>query len=263
MASEMQVRRMGLDPNQELGAMSLGGPSAYPEAQPAQPVTQPTMVAQAQPQQQAMIPTQAMPPAQPGAAAMPGAVPNPNPQAAKQPYNPEQAFEAHMRKQFPDITPEELDYAKSTAKARMQQYHFKRSGKENRALATEYMVALRSYDAALRNAERDAQEFTDLKKAYQGEVNKYKGQVPPGLIHPKDDPSLQARFAKTKAAVIAADGRRKKAWNDLQGHYKKTTGQELDDKNELSPMAIRMLMMGNDKGFDETEDLVDEYHRVP
>lgn len=266
MTSDMQVRRMGLDPNQELGAMALGGPAEFPEANPQQPVTQPTMVAaQAAPMQ--APPAQPVAPMQPqqaqaGAAAMPGAVPDPTAQK-KQPYNPEQAFEAHMRSRYPDITKEELNYAQSVVKAKVQQDNFKRMGKENRARATEYMVALRSYDAALRNAERDAQEFTDLKKAYQSEVDKYKGQVPAGLMHPKDDPSLQARFAKSKAAVIAADARRKKAWHELQSHYKTTTGQELDDKSELSPMAIRMLMMGDEKGLDQTEDLVDEYHRAP
>jgi hypothetical protein len=196
---------------------------------------------------------------QPAAAPLGGGAP-PSP-VAPQKYNPEKALEEHLRKLHPDLEPEHLDFAKNYYRGKMQKEAFKKMGKEHRGHATEYMVSLRDYDRTLHAAEKDAEELSMLKKSYEGEVAGAGGTPPPGLIHPKDDPQLQARFTKTKAAVLAADARRKAAWDVMQKHYKKTTGHELDEKHALSPMAIRMLMMGDDKELDPTEDLVDEHVR--
>lgn len=176
-------------------------------------------------------------------------------------YNPEAALTQHLLKLHPDLEPEHLDFAKNYLRAKMQKDAFKKMGKENRAHATEYMVALRDYDRTLHAAEKDAEELSLLKKSYEGEVAGAGGTPPQGLIHPKDDPQLQARFTKTKAAVLAADARRKASWDLMQKHYKKATGHDLDEKHALSPMTIRMLMMGDDKDLDPTEDLVDEHVR--
>lgn len=195
---------------------------------------------------------------QPAAVPLGAGAPTP-PSPAK--YNPEAALTQHLLKLHPDLEPEHLDFAKNYLRAKMQKDHFEKQGKEARAHATEYMTALRDYNRALHHAEQDVEELSMLKKSYEGEVAAAGGTPPQGLVHPKDDPSLQARFTKTKASVMAADARRKAAWHQLQAHHKQTTGQELRPEHELSPMAIRLLMMGDDPKNDPTEDMADEYAR--
>lgn len=265
------------------GALALGGPTNFAEANPVQPEAQPQPVLMASAAEPAPVQPTAQPaPVQPatqpsayqpgnslvkpGAAMMPGAQQptagaQPGAQPAAQKYDPRMALEGHLKKLFPDLSSDDLDFASNYMRAKFQVQAFKKMGKENRAHATEYMVSLRDYDRALRNAERDAEELQGMKRAYGAEVKKYGGKAPEGLLDPLKDPELQKRFAKTKADVIAADGRRKAAWEQLQGHYKKTTGQELKDDHELSPFAIRMLMMGNEPDADPTEDLADEHYR--